>query len=176
MGQASQGSEGASPAAAGGTVKPRPERVIKLAFVVVTLAVVAMLYGLQRRGLSLPGWGNDLPAALAQAAREGRPVLAFFVSSPPGYTSRELTKNTIPKNAQAIEHGRFITVVVKVSNLSRSEPANRYGITKLPTMLVIGPDGAEKNRREGFIGELEFRTGFLDCSQLLGPAATSRPR
>ncbi|MCJ7544903.1 MAG: hypothetical protein MUP47_10155, partial [Phycisphaerae bacterium] len=78
-------------------------------------------------------------------------------------------------NAQAIKDGRFIAVMVKVRNLSRSNLASRYGIAKLPTLLVIGPDGAEKNRREGFIGEPEFRTGFLDCSQVVGPAATSKP-
>jgi hypothetical protein len=43
-------------------------------------------------------------------------------------------------------------------------------------MLVIGPDGVEKNRREGFIGEVDFRTGFLEGGEVIGPASSTRPR
>ena len=175
MEQAREKTDGEAPVAAGGTVQSGRKHAIRLAFVVVTLVAVGMLYWLQRRGLELPGWGSDLAAGLAQAAQEGRPVVALFVSATPDRTSRELIKKTLRKNAQAIKDSRFIAVMVKVRNLSRSNLASRYGIAKLPTLLVIGPDGAEKNRREGFIGEPEFRTGFLDCSQVVGPAATSKP-
>lgn len=147
------------------------DRLIKVAFAVVTLAVVGMLYWYQRRGLSLPGWDGDLTTALQQASAQNRPVLVFFVSSPPDQTSRNLAATTIPKNTQAIEDGRFLTVMVKVSSLTKSEMAQRYQVVKLPTMLVLGPDGAEKNRREGFIGELDFRNGFLDGAAIVPPPA-----
>jgi hypothetical protein len=163
-----------SPPQGGGVpvAKYRRDRRIRLAFLALTVVLVTLIYFRQRAGLSLPGWGNDLSAALTQAAAENRPVLAFFVSSPPSHTSRELTKTTIPKNDEAIEKGRFIKVMVKVKNLAHSEWAVRYKIASLPTMLVIGSDGVEKNRREGFIGELEFRKGFLDCTEVIGPAKT----
>ncbi len=156
--------------------KSRRDRGIKLAFLVVTVVLVVLVYVKQRSGLNLPGWGDDLSAALAQAAAENRPVLAFFVSSPPDQVSRELTKNTLPKNAEAIRKGRFIKVVVKVGSVAKSEPARRLGVTFLPTMLVIGADGLEKNRREGFIGEVEFRNGFLDGGEVIRPARSTQPR
>jgi hypothetical protein len=155
--------------------RPRQDRWVRLAFVAATLIVIAAIYYKQRVGFSLPGWGSDLSAALAQAKAEDRPVLAFFVSSPPDETSRWLVGNTIPKNAQAIDQGKFIKVLVKVGNLSKSQDALRYRVTNMPTMLVIGPDGAEKNRREGTIGELEFRNGFLDCMQVIGPSRPNPP-
>ena len=86
MEQARQDAEGVVPVTAGGTAKGGRDRVIRLAFVIVTLVVVGFLFWLQRRGLSLPGWGSDLPAALARAAAEGRSVVVFFASSPPGET------------------------------------------------------------------------------------------
>lgn len=177
MEQARPASDPAAATAAGGRPRSARDRVIKVAFAVVTLTVVGMLYWYQRRGLSLPGWDSDLKAALQQASTQNRPVLVFFVSSPPDQTSRELAKTTIPKNAQAIKDGRFLTVMVKVGNPAKSELAQRHQVVKLPTMLVLGPDGAERNRREGFIGELPFRSGFLDCRDVVSPpspAAGSR--
>ena len=146
------------------------DRKIKLAFLALTTVVVGVIVLWQRNTLGLPGWGENLNAALAQAKAENRPVLAFFVSSPLDDISRMLTKNTIPKNDKAIQKGRFIKVVVRVSNLAKSEPAQRFKITTLPTMLVIGPDGVETNRREGNIGELEFRTGFLEGGEVVRPS------
>ncbi len=175
MGQARPQAEGAKPTASGETGKALRDRIVKLAFLVLTLGAVAVLVWYQRRGLGLSGWGLDFAAAQVQAAQEQRPVLALFVRSPPDYTSRELAKHTISKNAQAIEAGRFVPVMVNVRDLAKSQPAQRYGVSRLPTMLVIGPDGVEKNRREGFVGELEFRKGFLDCSRVVGPAAPESP-
>jgi hypothetical protein len=177
MEQARQETQAAAPAAAGGTVRPSRDRAIKLVFVVATLAVMAMLFWSQRRSINVPGWGEDLSAALSQAAAEGRSVVVFFASVPPGETERWLDKSVLrkPENVTALDKGRFLKVVVDVGNLSKSKLANRYRIAKLPTMLLIGPDGTERNRREGNLGEVEFRTGFLDCSQVVGPAAASRP-
>ena len=180
MEQARQESQAAAPAAAEGPRRPKRDRVIKLAFVVVTLAVVALLYWSQRRGLDLPGWGSDLPAALTQAATEHRSVVVLFASLPPGEPERWLKDSIFPKpeNEAALRDGRFIKVLQNVGSLSASQTAARYKITELPTLLLLGPDGVEKNRRlcrTRRIGEVEFRTGFLDCSQVVPPpAATAR--
>ena len=149
--------------------KLRRDRLVKVAFVVVSLVVVALVYFKQRGGTGLRDWGTDLPAALSQAAAENRPVLVFFTGKAISEEARRLIANTIPKNAQAIEEGKFIKVVVKLDSSLDSETAKRYKITSLPTMLVLAPDGAEKNRRVGFIGEMDFRSGFLDCTRILGP-------
>lgn len=176
MEQARQDTEGVAHVAGRGSVRPRRDRLIKLAFLVVTAVALAAIYYSQR-GLSITGWGGDLGAALAQAAVEDRPVVVFFAGSPPGQDDRWIKGNIIakPENEAALEKGRFIRVLVNIGRVSTSKTAARYNITELPTLVVFGPDGVEKNRREGRIGEVEFRTGFLDCSQVIGPAATSRP-
>jgi len=180
MEQARQETQAAAPAAAEGPRRPRRDRVIKLAFVVVTLAVVALLYWSQRRGLSLPGWGGDLTAALTQAAAEQRSVVVLFASIPPGDPERWLKDSILPKpeNEAALRDGGFIKVLQNVGSLSSSQTASRYKITELPTLLLLGPDGVEKNRRPcrtRRIGEVEFRTGFLDCSQVVPPPAARVP-
>jgi hypothetical protein len=180
MEQARQAAEGAAPAAAEGPARPRRDRAIKLAFVLVTLVIVALLYWSQRRGLSLPGWGNDLTAALAQAAAENRPVVVLFASAPPGEPERWLKSSilTKPENETALLDGRFIKVMLNVGNAAASEPVKRYKITEMPTLLVLGPNGIEKNRRpcrSQRIGEVEFRTGFLDCSQVVPPPTAGTP-
>ena len=47
--------------------------------------------------------------------------------------------------------------------------AKRYKLTKLPTMVILDANGKELNRREGFIGEVEFRRGFLDLTKIEAP-------
>lgn len=177
MEQTGQNAEAAGQAAGRETTRPGRDRTIKLAFVAVTVVVLGAIYYSQR-GLGISGWEGDVPAALTQAAAENRSVVVFFANSPPGENERWIKANIIAKaeNETALEKGRFIKVLANVSNKSKSALARRYGITELPTLLLLGPDGAEKNRREGRIGEVEFRTGFLDCSRVNGPAATSKPR
>jgi len=38
----------------------------------------------------------------------------------------------------------------------KSELASRYRLKHLPTMMILGPDGKELDRREGIIGQLEL--------------------
>ena len=42
-------------------------------------------------------------------------------------------------------------------------------ISSLPTFVLLSPEGKELNRREGFVGEVDFYKGFLDCSNVLKP-------
>jgi hypothetical protein len=147
----------------------RRDRWIKLGFVAVTLAAVVYIYYRQRGGLSIPGWGTDLDAALQKASQEGREVLVLFVSDPPGEIAQQLAKATVPMNAKAIKDGRYVAVVVTVDTALQSETARFYKLKTLPTLLLVGPEGLERNRREGMVGELEFRRGFLDCAEIVRP-------
>jgi len=140
----------------------------KLVFILVLVAAALLVLRIQRNP-SFSGWGKDLDAALRRAAQENRPVLVFFTAQPPSQITRRLLQTTLSKaaNKQAIEQGRFIMVRVKLDT-SLDEPlAKRYGIKTLPTMLVLDKRGREVNRREGMIGELDFRKGFLDASRVL---------
>lgn len=146
------------------TAKSSPrDRWIKIGFVLVLVAAVVAVYLFQKRDLSIQGWGNDLNAALSKAKAENRMVVAFFVSSPPSDTAKQIARRRIPKgdNQKALKEGNFIPVVVSLNNALESEPAMKYGLTKLPTLMVLLPDGTERNRNEGMIGEVDFRQNLL---------------
>ncbi len=150
--------------------KPRKDRWIRLGFLAVVVVAVGAIYLVQRRGPALKGWNPGLNAALEQAGRENRRLLVFFMYSPPSEAARRMAATTLAQaqNRQAIEKGRFVRVKVPVSSL-QSELARQYKLKSLPTMMVLDSDGIERNRREGFIGEVAFRRGFLDLSQIQKP-------
>ena len=144
------------------------DRWIKIGFVVVVIGIAAVILMLQWGGLEIKGWDSDLEAALKQSKTENRNVLIFFTSSRPGDTALKISKTLAkPASKKAIKDGNFIRVIVGTS--LKSETARRYRINKLPTMVILTPTGTELNRREGFIGEGDFHTGFLDCTKILEP-------
>lgn len=159
--------------------KGKRDVLVKLAFVVVLAAGGALIWRLQRRDPKL-GWPTDLDAALRQAKKDDRQVIVFLmsVSLPPGGDAEWNIRNTLAKkaNRDAISQGGVICVQVRLDATLKSETARKYRITKLPTMLLLGPDGKERNRREGKIGETDFRNGFLDATIVQKPAvANSSP-
>lgn len=116
-------------------------------------------------------WLNDLDKALSQAKEENRPVLVFFVGETLKDTTRRMLKTTLSKslNQKAIADGKFIRVHVKLDFALKSEPTKQYKIQTLPTMVILDSNGKELNRRKGFIGEMDFRSGFFDCKQIHQP-------
>jgi len=153
--------------------KPRKkfpvDKWIKIGFVVVLIAIAAFVLTLQWGGVKIKGWDDDFEAALKQSKAENRNLLIFFTSSRPSHTARRLSQTTLakPNGKKAIKDGNFICVIVGTS--LKSETARRYRINKLPTMVILTPRGTELNRREGFIGQTDFHTGFLDCTKIHEP-------
>jgi hypothetical protein len=154
------------------TVAPRKstgaDRWVKLGFLVVASGIVFFIWR-SLRNPSMPGWGDDLDAALVQARAEKRRIVVFFMNRPPGELDRWNRDSIIrkPGNQQALRNGNFIRVTIQLPSDLQSEPAKRYKLKKLPTLILLGPDGKELNRREGRLGELDFRSGFLDCAKVL---------
>jgi len=153
-------------------VRPRGTRRGKLIFLGVALAgAVVVFFFIQRRPLPLPDWGSDLQAALDRAATENRRLLVFFMDSPPSSTAHRLAKVPLGKkaNRQALEKGNFLLVKVTMDRIAREKWAKRFHISRLPTLLILGPDGAELNRRQGYVGEVAFRSDFLTCKEVQKP-------
>ena len=152
----------------------RRDRRVKLGFLAVLLVVGAVVWLIQRRppAALTKGWPDDLDKALAQAGSENRPILAFFTGQPLSATARWLLRGTLarPENKKAIAKGRFIKVRVALDRSLTSELAQRYQIKSLPTMLVLEPDGKERNRRTGRIGEVSFRNDFLSGKDVQKPS------
>ncbi len=149
---------------------PAKDHRVKVGFLIVLLIAVVAVLIIQRRGPQQKGWSEDLPAALERARKMNRPLLVFFTSSPMGATTRRMFATTLaqPANKKAIASGRFIRVKVSVDSL-KSERAKKYRLKSLPTMLVLDSQGYENNRREGFVGEVPFRRGFLDRKDVQKP-------
>ena len=151
---------------------PGYERYIKWGFLLAIFVAATIVYFHQRKGPpSLEEW-IPLDTAQAQAKAENRPILVLVTEDPPAQTTKDMLRTTLrrPENKEAINKGRFIQARLVVESASSSLAA-KYKITALPTMIILDADGKELNRRTGFIGEVAFRDGFLDCSGIERPQA-----
>jgi hypothetical protein len=140
----------------------RNDRKGKLIFLGVIVLAAVIIYMVQTRDLSIEGWHDELAPALEAAARQNRPVVVLFVGSPPSATALRIKNSIIPipSNRKALQEGNYIQAIVTVDDLD-SELARQYTLTELPTLMVLRPDGQERNRHEGNIGEVPFRDNFL---------------
>ena len=150
----------------------RSDRRVKIGFLLAALLAAGLIYWLFQTGATvLKSWPIEFDKALAGAKKTDRRVLAIFMSDPPGATAVRLAQTTLSKgqNQKAIRDGKFSRVKVLTNSLS-GDLAKRYKLTSLPTMIVLDANGNELNRREGFIGEVDFRHGFLDLTKIEAPA------
>jgi hypothetical protein len=140
--------------------KSSSDRYVKLGFAAAFVLAAGVVLYYQLRGTDLPkSWGDDLAAALAeaQAASPPKRVVVFIRNYPASNADNRMVGTTLKKNK------RFLRPFVRVQLRLDSEApwARTYGVTRAPTMLLISADGGRFHRREGFIGEAEFRTEFL---------------
>jgi len=150
----------------------RSDRLVKVGFLLAAAIAAGLVYWFFQTGETfLKSWPIDLDDTLARAKQTDRKVLAFFVSDPPSAAALRLSKTTLAKksNEQAIRDGKFIRVRVVTDDL-KGDLARRYKLTMLPAMIVLDANGKELNRREGFIGEVDFRHGLLDLTKIEAPA------
>ncbi|MCD4699590.1 MAG: hypothetical protein K8R91_03345 [Phycisphaerae bacterium] len=138
------------------------ERWVKRCFLLTILLAGIIVGYIQLRGPML-GWPDDMDSALSKAKAEDRAVVVFVRSFPVSATGKRMVLTTLSKsgNKKALENGKFLLVEIR---LKRSAGwANKYGVTKTPTMLLIATDGEKFHKAEGMIGETEFRNEFLNA-------------
>ena len=145
----------------------------RLIFLGIALVVAVVLFRVVQRGTpDLPGWDEDLQAALQRGPTENRPIIVFFMNSPsPTEAGRTLMKVALSKkqNKKAMNDGKYLRVRVKMDRGARKKWSERFNITKLPTLLILAPNGEELNRRTGNVGEVPFRSEFLSCRVVQKP-------
>jgi hypothetical protein len=151
--------------------KAGKDRRGKVVFALLAVGIaLAIYFGYGRGQTLLPNWPTDIVEALAQAKAEDRRVVALFLSIPPDETTTRLVQDTITRepNPQSLSTGRFLVVKVKVGSAAKDAACKRFGVTRLPTLLILGPDGMELNRREGpaTLGQTQFSNGFLDLKDV----------
>jgi hypothetical protein len=124
----------------------------------VVVAAAAWVAHHQLTLTQLKDWRSDLPAALAQAAKEGRPVVALIYDSPTDYDYGRL-QVVVEKdgNRKVMDKMNAIRVAARLSPAE----ARKYGVTAYPTTLLFNSRGQVDVAWAGYIGETDFRLRFL---------------
>jgi thiol:disulfide interchange protein len=101
-------------------------------------------------------WRTNLPAALEESRKTGKPVLVDFSASwcPP---CQEMRRSSWPdpRVGQQVNSG-YIPVLMDADSPDSAEPASRYGIQLIPAILVL--DSGGNVVRDG---------GFMSADQLV---------
>ncbi len=143
----------------------------KIIFALAIAGLLVLAWKLSRGTPPNLDWPENFPQALQQAKAENRRVLVQVTASTPGENERKMNDQVLSKdeNVKAIEEGRFILTKVIVLLTFDDAFSREHQIRKVPTWLILDSQGNELNRREGYIGEIAFRKGFLDCQEVVQP-------
>ena len=101
-------------------------------------------------------WEKSVEDALARAEKESKPIVVDFWADWCGWC--KVQDKEIFAKKEMIEFSRD-HVYIKLDTEDRSEGtefAIKYGVSSLPTILVLGPDGKELDRIPGFVPLKEF--------------------
>jgi thioredoxin-related protein len=106
---------------------------------------------------TLVGFDAAVPieTALANGKQAGKPTLLFFTASwcPP---CKQMKKQVLPQEAIANTiRDQFVGVYVDIDN--RAADAQSYGITGVPTFIIMDKDGKEIARTSGGMPASEFQ-------------------
>ena len=152
-------------------VRNRGNLLIALLFVVVLTIQWPMFKGLYYRVSGAPApagsiaWRTDFQAALDEARKLNRPVLVDFSAEwcPPC----QMMKHDVWPDAEVgkVATASFVPVMMDV-DLNR-EVASRYGISSIPTVMILNPDGKVLQQESGMMSREELLT-FLRTA--VGPA------
>lgn len=94
-------------------------------------------------------WEDDLPAALARARSEGKPVLVNFYADWCVWCKR--LESTTLRDAQVATmlRDKVVPLSLDVEGSGR-ELSNEFRVDGLPTILMLDPDGHEIGRIPGY--------------------------
>lgn len=134
---------------------------------IVVGIVVAAVVGFQvwrkaSEPLETIPWRKTLAEAKREAAANRKPVLAYFTASWCG-PCQQLRRETWPDaKVQAALTERFVPVKIDVDE--HRELAQEFGVTGIPRMQVIQPDGTLGASRVGFTSPDELIRWLLQGS------------
>ncbi len=113
-------------------------------------------------------WQPTIQAAVLEAEAYDRPVLVFFHSPGCGWCARLRLELESPELRQTIQG--FARAEIDIDR--ERALATRMGIEGVPTLIVAGPDGRERQRLSGFAPASQLRTAL---NRALSPATAAEP-
>lgn len=139
---------------------------IKIGFLIVAIGVMVWIYSIQKRDPKMPGWGTRLDRALKVAASNDTKVVVAFTHSPMRRADKLLVTKALTwgTSRQVLAELKYQRVHL-TDKYNRSE-MDKYGIRKLPTVILLDSSGNELKRHEGFMTDLTF------CNDILGKSAS----
>jgi thiol-disulfide isomerase/thioredoxin len=134
-------------------------------FVPACLLVLPFLVANANLAATEAGWGTDLDAGKARAAKEKKILVVYFTGSAWCPPCKLLHAELLPSKAFAEFAKEKVLVMLDYPPMTgRSEEKikanpglgklmqikDQYKVKAFPTMVVLGPDGQEKGRKMGF--------------------------
>lgn len=90
-------------------------------------------------------WLNDPSEAWKIAARQKRPLLVMFYV--PDIGPYRYLKSIVPENEEAYRtFGQYVLLKIDANQLLGGQLAEKFNIVRLPTFMIMGPDGNERDR------------------------------
>jgi thioredoxin:protein disulfide reductase len=134
------------------------ESIRKGAGIASTVAGLFLLIGWIEQPRGHLHWEASEQTARARAADEARPVLIDFTAEWCG-ACKELARDTFSDASVMAEASRF--VAVKVDATDEDDPhvdevKNKYNVVGLPTVILIGKSGNERQRFTEFVPPARF--------------------
>ncbi len=113
-------------------------------------------------GCSQIPWRPDLGGALRQASRTNRLVfVAYWSTFDSQCQEMERDVFSVPEVRETLAD----TIPVRIASWSNQKFAESYGITKVPSFVVLGPDGRVLRILQGFVEEGRLR-GMVQAAKL----------
>lgn len=117
-----------------------------------------------------PAWTTDLTAVLQRARQTRRPILVDFFATwcPPCIRMEQTTFED--KSVMAKLQGHEL---VRIDVDQQPGIAQQYGVSGMPTLLCLDPDGKEQQRKLGYTNPDEMMTLLNQCKAGKAVAARS---
>ena len=135
----------------------------------------------QPKPVQPPEWVHTLAEAQTRARDTSKPILIYCWMNGSDYCTK-LFQETLSAKGAADKLGEFVCYSAKHGGAGVTDVFKRYGVTTMPTMLFVTPDGKADDLIQGFIPVDDFvkelarvKHGEGTVSALEKVLATSKP-